>query len=132
LSAAARAYRAANLAKVRKQVAAHYRRNAGRIKARAASRSRDYRLMVLRHYSEGSPVCACCGERHIEFLCVDHVNGGGNRHRKEIGGGSRTFLWLIRQGFPAGFRVLCHNCNSAIGHYGYCPHSRALPASSTG
>jgi len=26
------------------------------------------------------------------------------------------------QGYPTGFRVLCHNCNQAIGLYGYCPH----------
>jgi hypothetical protein len=30
--------------------------------------------------------------------------------------------WLRKNGFPKGFRVLCHNCNFAHGHYGYCPH----------
>lgn len=32
--------------------------------------------------------------------------------------------WCRRNGYPKGFRVLCHNCNMAIGFYGYCPHSR--------
>jgi hypothetical protein len=33
-------------------------------------------------------------------------------------------FWLKRNGYPKGFRVLCHNCNSARGLYGYCPHKR--------
>lgn len=24
--------------------------------------------------------------------------------------------------YPAGFRLLCMNCNFAIGHFGSCPH----------
>jgi hypothetical protein len=28
------------------------------------------------------------------------------------------------QGYPPGFRVLCHNCNMAIGLFGVCPHER--------
>jgi hypothetical protein len=34
------------------------------------------------------------------------------------------YLWLKRNNYPTGFRVLCHNCNLAIGFYGYCPHHR--------
>ena len=34
----------------------------------------------------------------------------------------RWWEWLLRHGFPEGFRVLCHNCNQAIGVYGACPH----------
>ena len=34
--------------------------------------------------------------------------------------------WLINERFPEGFRVLCHNCNQAIGYYGECPHARTL------
>jgi hypothetical protein len=29
---------------------------------------------------------------------------------------------LIKNNFPDGFQVLCHNCNMSIGLYGYCPH----------
>ena len=70
--------------------------------------------------------CACCGEAEAEFLAVDHVNGRGNKHLKELNVTGRGFyLWLKRQGFPRdGFRLLCHNCNSARAHYGYCPHER--------
>lgn len=68
--------------------------------------------------------CHCCNERRLEFLCIDHINGGGNQHRKEIKSNSSDFLfrWLARHKFPAGFRVLCHNCNQSLSAYGYCPH----------
>jgi hypothetical protein len=38
---------------------------------------------------------------------------------------SATSLWtkLLRLGTPhPDYRVLCHNCNTALGFYGYCPH----------
>lgn len=28
--------------------------------------------------------CACCGESREPFLAIDHIAGGGNKHRKEI------------------------------------------------
>src|SRR6266850_6520947 len=70
--------------------------------------SRTNRTLVLQHYGGA---CACCGETAFEFLCIDHVNGGGSQHRKSIGFGYNFYKWLIDQGFPGGFRVLCHNCN---------------------
>jgi hypothetical protein len=66
--------------------------------------------------------CECCYETAFEFLAIDHVNGGGTKHLREI----KTDLgsWLRKNNYPKeGFRVLCHNCNSAFGFYGYCPHN---------
>ena len=81
------------------------------------------RLEVLTAYAGNPPKCACCREGHIEFLAIDHIGGGGNTHRKQIGiGWGRLYLWLKRQGYPSDFRVLCHNCNMSFGFYGYCPH----------
>lgn len=92
---------------------------------KAKEHMREYRkrvrLEVLSHYSGGIPRCACCGETTIEFLCIDHINGGGSRQSKKTG--VNIYAWLRKEGFPLGFRVLCHNCNSALGFYGYCPHS---------
>lgn len=68
--------------------------------------------------------CQCCGEGELTFLAIDHIDGGGNKHRtKEFGGfgGIRFYRWLRRQGYPAGYRVLCHNCNWATA-WGVCPH----------
>jgi hypothetical protein len=78
---------------------------------------------IFNHYGNGK--CACCGETCLEFLSLDHIAGGGAIHRKEVGGGGiKMYYWLIANDFPEGYRVLCHNCNQAIGAYGYCPHER--------
>ena len=90
--------------------------------AHLAKMNRARLLLVLRHYSAEEPFCACCGEKHLEFLCIDHVNGGGSQHRKQMGVGKAIYPWLIRNNFPDGFQVLCHNCNMAKGFYGNCPH----------
>lgn len=68
-------------------------------------------------------VCQCCGEYRYEFLCIDHMDGGGNAHRKEVGGGGNGFLkWLRDNNYPEGYQTLCHNCNFAKHFYGKCPH----------
>lgn len=80
------------------------------------------RYLVLQHYSgKAVPACECCGESTYEFLSLDHIEGGGAAHRKEIGV-ARIYAWVWRNKLPPGFRVLCHNCNQAIGAYGFCPH----------
>jgi len=79
---------------------------------------RELREAALDHYGGK---CACCGEDRYEFLAIDHIDGGGEDHRKAI---KRIPIerWLKNRGYPSGFRVLCHNCNMALGLYGYCPH----------
>jgi len=67
-------------------------------------------------------LCECCGESHVEFLGVDHIDGGGRKHLAELGGSAYFYGWLKKNGFPPGYRILCHNCNFSIGKYGYCPH----------
>lgn len=87
---------------------------------------RRYKWRALIHYSSNGekPTCDCCGETVFEFLCIDHVNGGGHRHRESLPtrrGGS-FYKWLSDHNWPNGYRVLCHNCNMSLGSYGYCPH----------
>lgn len=77
---------------------------------------------VLLHYSGGNMRCACCGEGRIEFLALDHVDGGGIEHRKKYGGAG-FYRYLRRVKYLPGLRVLCHNCNQSLGMYGYCPHA---------
>ncbi|KKL70161.1 hypothetical protein LCGC14_2107650 [marine sediment metagenome] len=67
--------------------------------------------------------CACCGVSQEKFLSMDHINGGGQRHRASIGHGNAFYRWLKEKGFPKNeFQLLCHNCNFAKGIYGVCPH----------
>jgi len=75
------------------------------------------RCQVIEHYG------ACCNETNLEFLCIDHIDGGGTKHRKEVGGSSiRLYSWLRKNNYPIGFRVLCQNCNQSFGIYGHCFH----------
>lgn len=75
---------------------------------------RKRKLKVLIHYGGDPPKCACCGERIVEFLCIDHINGGGNKHIKKITH-NKFYAWIVRNNFPEGFQVLCYNCNKAKG-----------------
>ena len=70
--------------------------------------------------------CVCCGETAVEFLSIDHINGGGKKHREELGGSAnRIYVRLRQQDYPKKkYRLLCMNCNTSLGHYGYCPHEK--------
>jgi hypothetical protein len=73
----------------------------------------------------GGARCACCGEDTFEFLSIDHINGGGTRHLKEISGG--LYYWLREHGYPQGFQVLCFNCNfGKARNKGVCPHTGVI------
>jgi len=101
---------------------------------RAYGRRRKPRLKIYRNKLKSIVLdkyggkCACCGDTHYEFLCIDHVKGGGNKHRREVlkscSHGHALYRWIIRNNFPRIFRILCANCNQAIGIHGYCPHQK--------
>jgi hypothetical protein len=78
------------------------------------------RLLAFQHYSQGSIRCECCGEVRLPFLTIDHVEGGGSSHRRELN--SSIYKWLKKTGYPSGFRILCYNCNMAYAFLGFCPH----------
>jgi hypothetical protein len=84
------------------------------------------RLATLGHYSNQNYKCACCGQSERDFLVIDHIDGHGNQHRKEIFGspqaGYRFYDWLIKHGYPLGYQVLCYNCNASKGKHGKCVH----------
>ncbi len=69
--------------------------------------------------------CECCGEARYEFLTFDHIDGLGSleRRRNSVNMTANLPKHLKSLGYPKGkFRLLCHNCNSSIAYYGYCPH----------
>lgn len=65
-------------------------------------------------------VCQRCQEADIDVLTIDHIDGGGAEHRRTLSKNGRatagitTYRWLKKNGFPAGFRVLCANCNIKV------------------
>jgi hypothetical protein len=95
--------------------------------AKACEWHRRLKAAAIEFYGK---VCVCCGESNYEFLCIDHINGGGNKHRKQLGCSRNFFSWLRKNGYPEGFRTLCHNCNQSFGYNGYCPHQRMSPTGS--
>lgn len=89
----------------------------------SAKSMRKIRTEVILEYGGR---CSCCSERIYEFLALDHINGGGRAHLKNLGlksGGVNLARWARNNGYPDSLRVLCHNCNFASGHSGACPHS---------
>jgi hypothetical protein len=82
-----------------------------RQRARANDLIRD---QVFGHYGR---VCACPGCGATDKLTIDHIDGNGAAHRAEIFGRQRGgvwfYRWLIAQGFPDGYQVLCDLCNSS-------------------
>lgn len=86
------------------------------------------RFAVIFHYGGE---CKCCGEDGLPFLAMDHINGDGAAHRRELMRASGTtsaksgegfYRWLRDNNFPEGYQVLCHSCNLAKGTGKLCPH----------
>lgn len=87
---------------------------------KARRNRRELKMKVLGHYGGQ---CDCCGEVRLEFLTIDHINGGGTEHRRSTGLSADGFYrWIVREDYPDILRVLCFNCNCALGMFGYCPH----------
>lgn len=90
-------------------------------KEKQQERLKKQKLIVYEHYGNK---CSCCNEKEIAFLSIDHINGGGNKHRKKISKSSKTlpYRWIISNNFPETLQLLCMNCNFAKGKLGKCPH----------
>ena len=70
-------------------------------------RRSQLKLDIFNHY--GGPKCMRCEDINIDHLCLDHINGGGHKHTKEIG--RHLYYWVHKNNYPSGFQVLCFNCN---------------------
>ncbi len=70
----------------------------------------------------------CCGETTLLFLSIDHINEDGAEHRRALisqgHGPAFIYYWLRDNDFPAGFQVLCMNCQFGKSHSPerICPH----------
>jgi len=69
------------------------------------------KVKILSFYAnpQGVPICNDCGEQDIDVLCLDHINGGGNKHVRGLH--NTLYNWILQNNFPQGFQVLCANCN---------------------
>ena len=65
-------------------------------------------------YKKLGDKCACCGERDLMFLTIDHVNNDGGKYRKQNKDHNQInhLLKLHRQN-SISLQLLCMNCNHA-------------------
>lgn len=88
-------------------------------RGRALARYHQLRNDAMMAY--GGHVCACCGETEPNFLSLDHIENDGATHRRTVG--KAIWKWLRDNKYPAGFQVLCMNCNHGKArNNGICPH----------
>lgn len=95
------------------------RRDAARRLSRVAKA--EFMEQIFAHYGRA---CACCGETQEMFLTIDHINRDGAAKRKHVEGGpANTARYIVRNGFPSDYRILCYNCNCGRERNGgVCPH----------
>ena len=92
-------WRKNNLEKYKGYKKRYYYDNLEKCRERGRRCQQKIRMQVLMHYSGDYPFCSCCGEKTIEFLSIDHINGGGYRHKKDNKIHS-IYLWLKRNNYP--------------------------------
>ena len=116
----AKKYKRTNRQRINEVARAAYKKDPLKVMARLKKRFQQRKLEAMMKMGGR---CLCCGETNPIFLCLDHIKGGGRReHAKR----NPQQIWkdAMRQGLPRNkYRLLCWNCNAALGLYGYCPHS---------
>ncbi len=110
-----------NKDKNNKQSKEYYQKNKIRLRKYANKIRRELRSFVIKKYGGK---CKCCGESELAFLAIDHVNNDGYKEKKKIK--NNMLLSRLRdRKINKKYQVLCHNCNSAKGYYGCCPHDKS-------
>jgi len=91
-------------------------RREAQLRARRKQHDDGIRTEVLKHYGNGKLACIQCGESRLPCLTIDHIEGNGAKHRREIKrhGGAAFCTWLKQQGYPEGYRTLCMNCQLLV------------------
>lgn len=78
-------------------------------------RNAEKRREVLLHYSDSIDIqCKCCETKVLDFLTLDHINGGGRQHRLATTHSTVGYLHTLHEQtgkWLEGFQVLCMNCN---------------------
>ena len=105
-------HREENVRRTKLYYEAHKHDEEYKLKKRIYNRKRNQslKLEVIDHYSVGNiPQCVRCGITDLDVLCIDHINGGGGKHRRNINTGLTS--WLKLHNYPDGYQILCANCN---------------------
>lgn len=75
---------------------------------------RKLKVECLTHYGNGFLCCTRCGFSDIRALSIDHINGKGAEHRRNLAKEGKTgktlYKWLKDRNYPKGYQTLCMNC----------------------
>jgi hypothetical protein len=97
-------------------------------RALKSQRDSDRKLKNAAYAAYGGYRCACCGETIEAFLSIDHINNDGANHRRDVER-RNLYKWLKKHSYPAGFQILCMNCNfGKARNGGICPHQTTEPS----
>ena len=94
-------------------------------KAKACQREYKMRVKSAAFNRIGGMRCALCGCDEMIFLTVDHADGNGVAHRKQLQGrgrgGGPVYSWIVKASDEElakwNLRILCYNCNCALNYY---------------
>lgn len=107
----------ANQARILADRKEKYFENRDSISSQSKRHREDLRLLILRHYSNGTYTCSGwdgngCSSHcdDIRALSLDHINAGGRQERLKFNNHYRLYAWLIKNNYPSGYQVLCMNC----------------------
>lgn len=111
----AREYYVKNKEKLKKRNRLWKKNNRDKVIEEGRRYRKELKINALKVYSNNKIECACCGEREIDFLCLDHIDNNGSQERREkkYGLGTSFLKWLKVNNYPKKLRlqVLCFNCN---------------------
>ena len=93
-----------------------------RLKYMRKEREQALKIKVLTHYGNGKCACVRCGFDDLRALSIDHIEGGGCQHLKQLNR-RNLYTWLLGEHYPKGYQTLCFNCQwikrSENGEQGY-------------
>ena len=107
---AGRKWREENPEKSRASALKYYYEHREEIRQQHRAENQRLKINILTYYGKGKCACVHCRESRPACLSIDHIEGGGLRHFKTIGTGTRFYWWLKRNGYPEGYQTLCMNC----------------------
>ncbi len=78
------------------------------VQAEILQKYTERKIIVLTYYGNGKCACVLCGFEDVRALSIDHINGGGTEHRRQIH--KNMYRWLVDNNYPKGYQTLCMNC----------------------
>ena len=69
----------------------------------------NIRNNALQAVGNGVIACVKCGFSDIRALQIDHINGGGSKHKRSCSGSHEYYKTMIV--YPEDYQLLCANCN---------------------